>query len=250
MLTAILCGFIALYFLRRKKRRGNAPQVSGALPFMGHAVAFGADPFGFLMKARKRYGVGRPFGADLVGLNTVFVDGEFAKLFFQSKEKEFSFTEATRLTLAPKLTFGEDVVDNPFHAGIIRRKSAFSKMGPFVPEFCEQVSFALQSAGLDISTMVPGDTCSVESLQQVAWLCVAHCSSRAFVGLPLCNEPELIDIFINYHRACFKVFLSPFLPYMFLSLSSLIRVVSSHFTSYPCIRCVVLFGAVRCGDVI
>ncbi|KAK5920203.1 hypothetical protein CgunFtcFv8_024038 [Champsocephalus gunnari] len=56
VLLLLLLGLLCFICLRRKRRPGEAPLVSGWIPFLGRALDFGRDAQAFLQEQRRRHG--------------------------------------------------------------------------------------------------------------------------------------------------------------------------------------------------
>jgi len=121
---AALVALAALALLRRRKKDddSNIPWATGAIPLLGHALAYKRDPATFIAEQRKR--VGDVFRLNLAGKRMIVVAGgaENVKAVAFASERRFSARAAVRDVGFGEL-LGERNVDagTDFHARVLRR---------------------------------------------------------------------------------------------------------------------------------
>ena len=121
---ALLITLAVLVLLRhrRKDDDGNIPWAIGAIPLLGHALAYKRDPAGFITEQRKL--VGDVFRLNLAGKRMIVVAGgaENVKAVAFASERRFSARAAVRDVGFGEL-LGERNVDTgtDFHARVLRR---------------------------------------------------------------------------------------------------------------------------------
>ena len=107
---------------RRKDDDGNIPWATGAIPLLGHALAYKRDPASFITEQRKL--VGDVFRLNLAGKRMIVVAGgaENVKAVAFASERRFSARAAVRDVGFGEL-LGERNVDagTDFHARVLRR---------------------------------------------------------------------------------------------------------------------------------
>ena len=107
---------------RRKDDDGNIPWATGAIPLLGHALAYKRDPATFITEQRKL--VGDVFRLNLAGKRMIVIAGgaENVKAVAFASERRFSARAAVRDVGFGEL-LGERNVDagTDFHARVLRR---------------------------------------------------------------------------------------------------------------------------------
>ena len=121
---ALLITLAVLVLLRRRRKDddSNIPWANGAIPLLGHALAYKRDPAGFITEQRKL--VGDVFRLNLAGKRMIVVAGgaENVKAVAFASERRFSARAAVRDVGFGEL-LGERNVDTgtDFHARVLRR---------------------------------------------------------------------------------------------------------------------------------
>ena len=121
---ALLAVLTVVFVLIRRKKDddGNIPWATGAIPLLGHALAYKRDPAGFITEQRKL--VGDVFRLNLAGKRMIVVAGgaENVKAVAFASERRFSARAAVRDVGFGEL-LGERNVDagTDFHARVLRR---------------------------------------------------------------------------------------------------------------------------------
>ena len=121
---AALVALAALALLRRRKKDddSNIPWATGAIPLLGHALAYKRDPASFITEQRKL--VGDVFRLNLAGKRMIVVAGgaENVRTVAFASERRFSARAAVRDVGFGEL-LGERNIDagTDFHARVLRR---------------------------------------------------------------------------------------------------------------------------------
>ena len=121
---ALLITLAVLISLRRRRKDddSNIPWATGAIPLLGHALAYKRDPASFITEQRKL--VGDVFRLNLAGKRMIVVAGgaENVKAVAFASERRFSARAAVRDVGFGEL-LGERNVDagTDFHARVLRR---------------------------------------------------------------------------------------------------------------------------------
>ena len=121
---ALLITLAVLISLRRRRKDddGNIPWATGAIPLLGHALAYKRDPASFITEQRKL--VGDVFRLNLAGKRMIVVAGgaENVRAVAFASERRFSARAAVRDVGFGEL-LGERNVDagTDFHARVLRR---------------------------------------------------------------------------------------------------------------------------------
>jgi len=121
---ALLAVLVVVYVLvrRQKDDDGNIPWATGAIPLLGHALAYKRDPATFITEQRKL--VGDVFRLNLAGKRMIVIAGgaENVKAVAFASERRFSARAAVRDVGFGEL-LGERNVDagTDFHARVLRR---------------------------------------------------------------------------------------------------------------------------------
>jgi hypothetical protein len=113
---------VAVLVRRKKDDDGNIPWATGAIPLLGHALAYKRDPATFITEQRKI--VGDVFRLNLAGKRMIVVAGgaENVKAVAFASERRFSARAAVRDVGFGEL-LGERNIDagTDFHARVLRR---------------------------------------------------------------------------------------------------------------------------------
>ena len=178
------------------------------------------DPRQFLLKCQKE--CGGIFRVKLVFKTFVFSDGSHRSKFFSLPEKQLSFDEAILQNgVASDATVGRDTVHNPWHVPILKRTVAAKAMNNYIGRIQKAVERALQIEG--VFDLQINESKEIPDLRTFAWNIVALSSATSFLGEDVCQRhPEIISVFVDFHRACLNVIqLSNFLPESLLWISAM-----------------------------
>jgi len=178
------------------------PTVSGGWPLLGHAIEFGSNTEGFLRSCREKYG--RAFQLNILGRKMVFLDGTFRNDFFALPEKTLSFTKLTMQTLAPEYTFGVDTITNPYHIPLIRRQLIGNNLDQYLSRLETQVKKVITKEIGNFKEVSVKDVI-VDNCEILAWKIIASCSASSFMGETISARDDIINVFIEYHKACYEV---------------------------------------------
>ncbi|KAJ6548532.1 cytochrome P450 [Mycena capillaripes] len=99
--------------------------------------------------------------------------------------------------MAMNYTLTPEVVMNPYHGAAIRA-SLTRNLGRCFPEVRDEIVHAFD----DVLGLKDNEWKLVQVLPAILQV-VARTSNRLFVGLPLCREPEYLDLNINFATAVF-----------------------------------------------
>ncbi|KIJ13791.1 hypothetical protein PAXINDRAFT_80408 [Paxillus involutus ATCC 200175] len=153
---------------------------------------------------------GTPFKvADLYRWTVVVSGPQFVEDLRKASDDELSFTEAVNENFKFEYTLGHDVHYNPFHIPTIRSQLT-RNLGILYPDIRDEVVTAFEET-LDlwdngevrvrcywpIIEARDIEWKSVPALQTVQKV-VCRTSNRIFVGLPLCRDPDWIDLNIQF----------------------------------------------------
>lgn len=182
------------------KNKLYVPKVSGRVPLIGHVVQFTSDPTGFLLRCRKTYGA--IFQIQLLSDTYILCDGTYRKEYFGSSSKLLDFDKVVIKSLVMDHTIGRDAVTNPWHHPIIRRQFGVKSLHLYLRRVEKQVLYVLEN---ELGNLKVGGSCNVDDPQLLAWRIIASCSASSFLGDTLSQREEILDVFINFHKACFKI---------------------------------------------
>ncbi|KAF9225200.1 cytochrome P450 [Gyrodon lividus] len=123
----------------------------------------------------------------------VVVSGrELLEAVCKSPEDELSFVEATNDTLKVKYMMGQQIDANPYHVRIIRSQLT-RNLGILSPDIRDEIVTAFE----EILDLRGNEWKSVPALQTIQNV-VCRTSNRIFVGLPLCRNPDWVDLNIKF----------------------------------------------------
>ncbi|KIK81320.1 hypothetical protein PAXRUDRAFT_15298 [Paxillus rubicundulus Ve08.2h10] len=126
--------------------------------------------------------------ADLYRWTVIGSGPQFVEDLRKASDDELSFMEATNDNLNIEYTLGHDVHYNPYHVAIIRSQLT-RNLEILFPNIRDEVVTAFGEI-LDL----PGNEWkSVPAFQTVQEV-VCRTTNRIFVGLPLCRDPDWIDL--------------------------------------------------------
>ncbi|KIJ21175.1 hypothetical protein PAXINDRAFT_65823 [Paxillus involutus ATCC 200175] len=120
---------------------------------------------------------------------TVVVSGpQFLEDMNKASEDELSFMEAANDNLNIEYLLGHDVHYNPYHAAIIRSKLT-RNLGILYPDIRNEIVTAFKET-LDLRGNEWKGVPTFQTVREV----VSRTSNRILVGLPLCRNPDWIDL--------------------------------------------------------
>jgi hypothetical protein len=105
---------------------------------------------------------------------------------------ELSLMEAVINQLNSRYTLGDEVHDIPYHIPVIRSQLT-RNIGKMYPEIRDEVVTAFDEV-LDLRGYEWKSISALDAIQKV----VCRTSNRLFVGLPLCRNPDWIDLNIHF----------------------------------------------------
>ncbi|KAF8844182.1 cytochrome P450 [Paxillus ammoniavirescens] len=136
---------------------------------------------------------GTPFKvADLYRWTVVVSGPQLVEEVRKASDDELSFAEAANENLKFEYTLGHDIHYNPFHIPIIRSQLT-RNLGILYPDIRDEVVVAFEET-LDLQDNEWKSVPALRTVQKV----VCRTSNRIFVGLPLCHNPDWIDLNIQF----------------------------------------------------
>ncbi|KAI0691476.1 cytochrome P450 [Cytidiella melzeri] len=194
--TYVALGAAAFLYIRSRVRFAaydSIPSVGYAFPLLSYisACEFFFNPNKLLEEgyAKHRNGAFKiPF---FDSWHVVVTGRKLIDELRQAKDDELSFAEAVAEQLQQRHTMGEASITQAYHIAIVRNELTKS-IKSILPDIHEEV----EASFADILPPTE-DWTSVVAMQKVLQI-VARLSGRAFVGLPICRDPDYIDISINY----------------------------------------------------
>jgi cytochrome P450 len=192
--------------------KNSIPMVQGGYPFFGHAIEFGSNTEIFLQRCKEQYG--SIFGCIIMGRRFIFMDGSYKDTYFSCNSHELSFQEAVMIAIVPQFTVGLDAVTNQWHVPIIRRQMSIQNVPQYYSMLEEQI---LRVIDKEIGTLDTNKSYVHDHVPRFASNCVAACSAVSFLGTELGQNQEVLNVFLNFHQACFDVMnLACILPHSIL----------------------------------
>ncbi|KAJ6542513.1 cytochrome P450 [Mycena vulgaris] len=107
-------------------------------------------------------------------------------------ESVLSFNEATADGLQADYTMGPQILNTPYH-GPVLRGGLTRNLGRCFPQMRDEIVHAFE----DVAFLDGNEWTPFRVLPKAMHL-FARISNRVFVGLPLCREPEYLDLNIKY----------------------------------------------------
>ncbi|KIJ13789.1 hypothetical protein PAXINDRAFT_80392 [Paxillus involutus ATCC 200175] len=136
---------------------------------------------------------GTPFKVANLYRWTVVVSGlQFVEEVRKASDDELSLLEASNDNLKVAYTLGHDVHYNPYTISIIRSQLT-RNLATLYPDIRDEVVTAFEET-LDLRGNEWKSVPALQTVQQV----VGRTSNRIFVGLPLCRDPDWIDLNIQF----------------------------------------------------
>ncbi|KIK80434.1 hypothetical protein PAXRUDRAFT_833529 [Paxillus rubicundulus Ve08.2h10] len=110
----------------------------------------------------------------------------------KASDDELSLMEAMNDNLNSEYTLGHDVHHNPYHAAIIRSQLT-GNLGILYPDIRHEIVTAFE----EILDLRGNEWKSVPAFQTVREV-ISRTTNRILVGLPLCRNPDWIDLTIQF----------------------------------------------------
>ncbi|KAG9308977.1 cytochrome P450 [Chiua virens] len=110
----------------------------------------------------------------------------------RAPDDALSFLEFVNEAIQVTHTFGHEIHHNPYHIPIVRSRLT-QNIGSLYPEIRNEIITAFD----DVFALNGNDWKSVPVLSSMQTM-ICRTSNRAFVGLPLCRDPDWIDLNIQY----------------------------------------------------
>ncbi|KAF8833481.1 cytochrome P450 [Paxillus ammoniavirescens] len=185
-----VAAFVAAFVVAKLSKRPNLD----AIPTVGSSTWLGSWWAGihfFLPKHRtlsERH-KGTPFKvADMRRWMVVVSGPQFVEDVRKASDDELSLVEAANENLKVKYLFGHDVYHNPYHLPILRSR-LIRNLGILYPDIRDEIVMAFEET-LDLRGNEWKSVPAFEAIQKI----VSRTSNRIFVGLPLCRNPDWIDL--------------------------------------------------------
>ncbi|KIK94711.1 hypothetical protein PAXRUDRAFT_429265 [Paxillus rubicundulus Ve08.2h10] len=138
---------------------------------------------------------GMPFKvAGLCGWKVVVSGPQFVEEVRKASDDELSFMEAANDSLNIEYMLGSDIHRNPYHIAIIRSQLT-RNLGILYPDLRDEIVTAFEET-LDLRGTEWKSVPALQAVQKV----VCRTSNRSFVGLPLCRDPDWIDLTTEFSR--------------------------------------------------
>ncbi|KAH9918497.1 cytochrome P450 [Fomitopsis serialis] len=192
----ILAALLLLLARRRMNPLYRIPAVGPSAPILsyGGALKFSVNAREMLQEGYTKYR-GSVFRVPLMDRWLVVVSGaamneELRKL----PDDQMSFLDAAEDLLQAKYTIAKDILRNPIHIPVIR--GPFTRnLAAFMPDVADEIASAVQEAVPDAGDEWVGVVAS-PAMARV----VCRASNRVFIGLPMCRNPEFLEIVLNYTK--------------------------------------------------
>ncbi|XP_020640832.3 lanosterol 14-alpha demethylase isoform X1 [Pogona vitticeps] len=173
---ALSLGYLLQVGARHRQRASSGqkypPYISSNIPFLGHAVAFGKNPIGFLESAYEKYGP--VFSFTMVGKTFTYLLGsDAAALLFNSKNEDLNAEDAYSRLTTP--VFGKGVaydVPNP----LFLEQKKMLKTGLNINQFRKHVPVIEKETLEYFKTWgESGERNLFEALSELIILTASHC---------------------------------------------------------------------------
>ncbi|KAF8549780.1 cytochrome P450 [Imleria badia] len=122
----------------------------------------------------------------------IFSSREHVEELRSASDDTLSFLEAINDRLQIEYTMAPEIYHNPYHIPIVRSQLT-RNIGALYPEIRNEITAAFDDI-LDLKGNEWKNVPALSSVQKV----VCRTSNRVFVGLPLCRDPDWIDLNIRY----------------------------------------------------
>ncbi|KAG8219264.1 cytochrome P450 [Butyriboletus roseoflavus] len=130
--------------------------------------------------------------AELHRWTVILSSREHVEELRRTPEDTLSFTEAKKEAMQGEHTLGPEIYYNPYHIPIMISQLT-RNIGALYPEIRDEITMAFDDV-LDLTGNEWKSVLALRSMQKV----VCRTSNRIFVGLPLCRDPDWIDLNIQY----------------------------------------------------
>ncbi|KAI6022896.1 hypothetical protein PISMIDRAFT_672792 [Pisolithus microcarpus 441] len=166
------------------------------IPYVGHSTWFGPyiSAFKYVRNAaqilEEGYAKhkGMPFKVPALGRWIVVLGPRHLEDIKKFADRELSLVEASNDFLNVNHLMGSEVNANPYHISVTRVQLARS-LAPYYPDMRDEI-FAAFDELLDLKDNEWKSVLAVKTVREI----VCRASNRVFVGLPLCRDPEWIEI--------------------------------------------------------
>ncbi|KAF9233835.1 cytochrome P450 [Melanogaster broomeanus] len=129
----------------------------------------------------------------------VIVNGrKYLKEIAKSSENELSALGGANDAFKIEYTLGHQIYHNPYH-NVVLRSRLTRNIGILYPEIRDEVVTALEET-LNLKDNEWKSVPALQTFEQV----VCRTTNRAFVGLPLCRDPDWIDLNLRFTLDAFK----------------------------------------------
>ncbi|KZS96405.1 cytochrome P450 [Sistotremastrum niveocremeum HHB9708] len=159
---------------------------SGALRFLKHGDKVLEEAY---MRYRKR-GIFKV--ADLARWIVVIISPELLEDLKRAQDDHLSFSEGVAEFVQVDWTLGPNVHKNDYHVPIVRSQFTRSLTAMY-PEIHDEICSAIS----DQITPQGEEWISINAIGFVSQV-VARANNRTFVGLPLCRDPEFLELNLRY----------------------------------------------------
>ncbi|KAL5492509.1 hypothetical protein ACEPAI_3956 [Sanghuangporus weigelae] len=189
-------------YVKTKKPTVDVPVEgsSGVVSSYIHAYEFIRNAKSILGDAYNKYGRGT-FKIPGVERYTVILNRrDLIEEIRKAPDEKVSFTEASAELFVSKWTFGERIMKDHYHIHIVRNQLTRSLTSLF-DDVRDEIEHAFNDIEHAFNDLIPAATedewIAIPALDTIRNV-VCRASNRIFVGLPLCRDPDYIDLNITY----------------------------------------------------
>ncbi|KAI6167613.1 cytochrome P450 [Pisolithus thermaeus] len=166
------------------------------IPYVGHSTWLGSyiSAFKYVKNAaqilEEGYAKhkGMPFKVPALGRWVVVVGRHHLEDMKKSADHKLSLTEASNDFLKLNHLIGSETISNPYHISVARVHLARS-LAPYYFDMSDEIFTAFDEL-LDLEDNEWKSVLAVKTVREI----VCRASNRVFVGLPLCRDPDWIEI--------------------------------------------------------
>ncbi|KAI6152483.1 cytochrome P450 [Pisolithus tinctorius] len=148
--------------------------------YVGNAVQI-------LQEGRAKYKE-TPFKVPTLNRWIVIIDRRHLEDIKKSTEDELSLIEAANETAKVDHLIGREISSNPYHVSVARIHLT-RNIGLYYPDLKDEVHTAFEEL-LDLKDNAWKSVPAMDTMREI----VCRASNRVFVGLPLCRDPDWIDL--------------------------------------------------------
>ncbi|KZT73242.1 cytochrome P450 [Daedalea quercina L-15889] len=192
----LLAAPLLILVRRRMNPLYRIPAVGHSDPFLSYwsALKFFVNAREMLQEGYSKYR-GSVFRVPLLDRWVVVVSGAaMNEQLRKYPDDQMSFIDAAEELVQAKYTIAKQVHENPMHIPVIR--GPFTKnLAALMPDVADEVASAVRDAIPDTGDEWVG-VVAFPAMTRV----VCRASNRVFIGLPLCRNPEYIDIVLGYTK--------------------------------------------------